>query len=73
MSPIRWGGPSATRIQTAAKRAFSGPLVPRLQLSERQDALASVFSAESDVTSGTWFFRGRPRPATGKTRATSLG
>ncbi len=57
MAPIRWGGPSATRIRTAAKRALSGPLVPRLQLSDRQEALASVFSPRArDVWHGvlTW-------------------
>ncbi len=72
MSPILWGGPSATLIRTAAKRAFSGPLVPRRQLSVRQGAVASVFSADTDFASGTWFLRGRPRPATGKMRATDL-
>ena len=60
-------------IRMAAKRAFSGPLVPRRQLSVRQGAAASVFSAETDFASGTWFLRGRPRPETGKTRATSTG
>ncbi|PXW60085.1 hypothetical protein C7450_104137 [Chelatococcus asaccharovorans] len=48
------------RNPLAAKRAFSGPLVPRRQLSLRQ-AAASVFSAETDFASGTWFLRGRPK------------
>jgi len=73
MSPILCGGPSATVIGTAAKRAFSGPLVPCRQLRVRRDAVASVRSAESDLTPGTWFLRGRPRPETGKTSATSTG
>lgn len=42
-----------------------------LQLSEHQGALASVFSAESEVTSGTGLFRGLPRAATGKVRVDS--
>src|SRR6478672_4174989 len=45
LSLIRWGGPSAIRTRTAAKRAFNRPLVPFRQLTFCHLALASMSSA----------------------------
>ena len=45
LSPIRCGGPSATRTRTAAKQAFRGPFVPLRQASVRHFAWVSMSSA----------------------------
>jgi hypothetical protein len=42
LSPIRCGGPSATRTRKAAKRAFSGPFAPLRQASVRHCAWAAA-------------------------------
>src|SRR5271166_5888949 len=57
LSPIRCGGPSATRTRTAAKRAFRGPFVPLRQASVRHFAWVSVSSALTERT-----LRGREAP-----------
>ena len=52
MSLIRCGGPSAVRTRTAAKRAFSLPLVPNRQLTFFHLASASMSSDGIDNRSG---------------------
>lgn len=71
MSWMRWGGPSATLTRTAANLAASLPLVPLRQLTFCHFALSSMAFAVTDWVSGTWRWRGRPRPATGNIMATS--
>jgi len=60
-------------MRQAAKRALNGPLEPRRQETLRHRAPVSTVSADTESWSGTWFLRGRPRPDTGKTSATSAG
>ena len=71
--PMRCGAPSTMRTRVAGKRATSRPLVPLRQLTRRHLAPSSIVRAATDLTSGTWRKRGRPRPATGKTNCTSAG
>ena len=49
---IRCGGPSAVRMRTAAKQAFSLPFVPVRQLTICHLASASMSSAAIDRISG---------------------
>ena len=56
LSPIRCGGPSATRTRTAAKRAFRGPLVPLRQASVRHFAWVSMSSARNGEDIGHMAF-----------------
>ena len=65
-SRMRCLEPSATRTLTAAKRADNRPFVPRRQLTERQDAPASIASAEIDLRSGMCRCRGATPACDGK-------
>ena len=71
ISTATWA--AATRTRTAAKRAFSFPLVPVRQLMVCHLALVSMSSAGTERMSGMCRFRGRPRPATGQIICTSAG
>ncbi len=70
-------GPSATRARTAAKRARSGPLVPRRQdtvRNARRGSEANSLAASTLGAEGTGCLAGRPVAERGRgTSATSAG
>ena len=68
-------GPSATRTRTAAKRAFSGPLVPRRQERERnarRGIAANRLAASTLGAEGTGCLAGRPVARRGAGMSTTM-